>query len=103
MSVAIQVNAATAAWWRAVTVVARAERLLPSEIVQPRGYARRRARQVAAYLAVTRGDVPTVQLARAARTSRCAVQNALARVEDGRDDPAFDHVIATLEEQMAHA
>jgi len=54
------------------------------------------ARRLAIYLAVTHFAVPPASLARGAGMSRQQVSQALAAVEDGREDPALDARVEAL-------
>ena len=85
---------------RAVAVVARAERLKVRDVLCPRGWHARRARQTAVYLAVTEGNAPLRRVARAVGCSLHTVQKALRRVEDLRDDGIADGRIELLGEKF---
>lgn len=82
---------------RAASVVARHQGVPVSAILSPRGWAARRARQVALYLAVTVDDVPVRHVARAEGLAHSGIQRTLARIEDRRDDPEFNAFMDRLE------
>lgn len=85
---------------RAVDVVARHQGLQPRDILRPRGHRRRRARQLAVYLAVVAADLPGRRVAAAAGLSQSTLREALLRLEERRDDPAFDEFLSRLEEEL---
>lgn len=84
----------------AARVVARSSGVSVSAVLAPRGRRAKRLRQEAIYLAVTAAGVNCSAVARAAGLYRYAVQNALARIEDRRDDPRTDARIERLERRM---
>lgn len=59
------------------------------------------ARHRAAYLLVTVHNVPMAQAARVAGVTKQAISKAMARVEDGREDPLRDRAIEMLAEALA--
>lgn len=57
-------------------------------------------RPVALYLLVNGGNLPGAVAARVAGCSKQNVSKHLARVEDRRDDPAFDAALDALERKL---
>jgi len=55
------------------------------------------ARQIAMYLAHVGLGLPQADVAQAFRRDRSTVAYACRRIEDLRDDPAFDHRVAQME------
>lgn len=91
------------AYRSAVRLVAKETGFRITEIETPCGRAARRARQIAAYVASTVGDVPLRRLAPVVGVRLYAVQRGVAGVEDLRDDPVIDRLLCRLEERFAHA
>lgn len=58
------------------------------------------ARMVAMYLVATLLDLSLTHTGLIFGRDRTTVRHALARVEDKRDDPAFDSLILRLEEEL---
>lgn len=90
-----------ATFLRAAAVVANDVGLGVDEIISPRGWPAKRARQTAIYLTVVACNVARMQVARVAGVRLWTVQSALARLEDARDDPGVDRRLTQLEEVMA--
>ncbi len=59
------------------------------------------ARQIAMYLTHTALGVPLSEVARAFRRDRSTAKHAVARIEDRREDPYFDHWLCELEIVLA--
>jgi hypothetical protein len=85
----------------AVRAAATAFGVAPAAIAQPRGHVARRARRLAAYLTMTAADVPLSCAARLAGCGRGTLYQAVAQIEDRRDDPVFDAFVTSLEERIA--
>jgi hypothetical protein len=83
----------------ALKLVANRFALQPREIVTRRRGSRRvvRARQAAMYLAHVALGVPLIAVGKAFRRDHTTASHAVRRVEDQRDDPAFDAALADLE------
>lgn len=86
---------------RAAAVVAAAEGFTPEAVLAPSGRAQRRARRLAAYLAVTGCNIGTKGVARAVGYSAYRLREALRRIEEQRDDPDFDQHLDRLSEGLA--
>jgi hypothetical protein len=71
----------------------------PEAIAAPTRHSRRaaRARHVAIYLAHVTLGLPLAAVAGAFRRDRSTVTYACRRIEDARDNPAFDRALADLE------
>lgn len=82
----------------ALQVVARASGLPVAAVAAPRGWRARRARNAALYLARVCAGIPVKRLASVAALPKSTLQDALARLEDARDDPTVDDLICQLEE-----
>jgi hypothetical protein len=80
--------------------VARSQGLTLDDVLRPRGWARRRARNVAGYLACTLGDVPASAIGRCLSVSRFHARRLIVAVEERRDDPAYDAWLSGLEDQI---
>lgn len=61
------------------------------------------ARQLAMYIAHVGLGLPQAGVAQAFRRDRSTVAHACRRIEDLRDDPAFDHRVARLEASLRWA
>lgn len=59
------------------------------------------AHQMTVYLTVTAFDISLSRAARAIGQWRTSIRAALARIEDRRDDAAFDGLLAAIERQVA--
>jgi hypothetical protein len=83
-------------------LVAAYHHIAVDELVAPtrRSPAIARARQVAMYLAVVDLEIPRNTVGRIFGRHWTTIGYAVARVEDRRDDPAFDGRIAELEAQL---
>jgi len=88
------------AYRRAAAVVARAYGCSICEIEQPRGRARRQARLVAAYLAVTASNQSIRSVARVVGVDHRAIGRGMARIEDRRDVASEDFRLAQLEDAI---
>lgn len=91
-------------WRRAHTAQDRAAVLAYRGIavaVARAGIETERRRMVAVYLLVTFCNVPGEVAARAAAITKQAVSKACRRIEDLRDDPAFEDRLAALEDALA--
>lgn len=87
---------------RAAAVVARIEGADPDAVLRPRGRRMRRARHVAAYVAVVAADISGNAVAQVIGADPRAIRKALASVEDRRDiDPAFDRLVGRVERAFA--
>ncbi len=84
----------------AAQVVAQAEGLRVSDVLNPRGWSARRARHRAIYLASTVFDIGGRPLARACGCNHFTVQRALAAVEDAREKATIDTLIEQLGEAL---
>lgn len=62
-----------------------------------------RARQMAAYLCAVDLERSANRLAPIFGRHRTTIDHALRRIEDGRDDPAFDRQMSRLEAQLLSA
>lgn len=99
----------TACIWRRAIAAVAAELDVPRKSVadvrryreQPKCVAR--ARRTAVYLTVVAHDVSLGAAARVAGLTKEGVRKALHAVEDMRDDPQFDGVVAKLEKEIARA
>lgn len=60
----------------------------------------RQPKAMTAYLAVTQFNLPQATVARALGKTRQCIVRQVRRIEDARDDPAFDTFLAGLEQQL---
>lgn len=90
-------------WWRGQAAQDRAAATAYRGIalaVGAAGLEPGQRRMVAVYLLVTFCNVPGASAARAARITKQAVSKACRRVEDLRDDPAFESRLCALEDSL---
>lgn len=95
------VGAATPIIWRkAVRTVARHHRIRIADVEQPSGWTHRRARRIAAYLAIVGANASTISVARCAGLARSGLQRAVQEIEERREQPEFDAYLSTLEQEL---
>lgn len=84
---------------RATRIAADTYKVFRPQILQPTrgGLAISTARQVAQYLAHCSGQVPLNRLAKLFHRDITTIMHNVALIEDWRDAPEFDELMATLE------
>lgn len=86
---------------RAAQIVARIDRVPLAAILEARRRVDRRRRHLAAYLAHVGAGQPLKQVAREAGLAPSSLREAVGKLEDRRDDPAFDAWLGNLERRIA--
>lgn len=87
----------------AARIVARAERVPVTDVLNARGWPAKRRRHLATYLAVVGFNQPLKRVARAAGVGPYALRGAIGRIEDQRSSPAFDAWLSQLEAETCAA
>lgn len=103
-----ELTQARAAWLFAADLAADAFGADVRVVMQTRGVVGRgswdeattTARKVACYLALVVANASGARLAEAAKMDRATIHVHAASVEDRRDDPEFDRIVAGLEEAL---